>query len=88
MAEQGAVLLDENGIVTAMKAPKGAVVNSVGAGDSMLAGFIAGYLRRHDYPYALALATAAGTATALSEGLADKELIYRLFEKVCLLNGN
>lgn len=86
MGPQGAVLLDENGEVTKMKAPAGKAVNSVGAGDSMLAGFIAGYLSRHDCFYALALATAAGTATALSEGLADKELIYRLLEEVYLLN--
>lgn len=90
MAAQGSVLLDEKGTVTAMKAPSGIAVNSVGAGDSMLAGFIAGYLRRNDYAYdayPLALATAAGSATAFSEGLADKELIYRLLEEVVLLNG-
>lgn len=87
MAAQGSVLLDENGAVTAMKAPSGTAVNSVGAGDSMLAGFIAGYLRYNDYPCALALATAAGSATAFSEDLADKELIYRLFEETALLNG-
>lgn len=87
MAEQGCILLDETGTVTPMKAPAGAVINSVGAGDSSLAGFIAGYLRYKDYPCALALATAAGSATAFSEDLADKELIFRLFEETALLNG-
>ena len=87
MAEQGCILLDENGTVTPMKAPSGSAVNSVGAGDSALAGFIAGWLRYGDYPCALALATAAGSATAFSEDLADKELILRLFEETALLNG-
>ena len=87
MAEKGSVLLDEAGGVAVMKAPSGKAVNSVGAGDSMLAGFIAGYIRRKDPCYAHALATAAGTATALSEGLADKELICRILEEVAILNG-
>ena len=87
MAEQGCVLLDEKGTVTAVKAPTGTVINSVGAGDSMLAGFIAGYLNRSDYVYALALGTAAGSATAFSKDLADKELIEHLLEAVICLNG-
>ena len=87
MAEQGSVLLDETGSAAVMKAPSGKAVNSVGAGDSMLAGFLAGYIQRKDHGYAHALATAAGTATALSEGLADKELIYRILEEVYILNG-
>lgn len=87
MAEQGCVLLDEKGNVTAVKAPTGTVINSVGAGDSMLAGFIAGYLNRSDYAYALALGTAAGSATAFSKDLADKELIECLLKAVTLLNG-
>ena len=87
MAEQGCVLLDEKGIVTAVKAPTGTVINSVGAGDSMLAGFIAGYLNRSDYAYALALGTAAGSATAFSKDLADKEIIEHLLEAVIRLNG-
>lgn len=87
MAEQGSVLLDEKGTVISMKAPIGTAVNSVGAGDSMLAGFIAGFIQKADFSYALSLATAAGSATAFSAGLADKKLIYRLLEEVYILNG-
>lgn len=82
MGSQGAVLLDENGAVIPMKAPKGTAVNTVGAGDSMLAGFVAGYLDGGDYSHALSLATAAGAATAFSKGLAEKELIYRLLGEI------
>lgn len=88
MAEQGCILVDEKGTITPMKAPAGRVINSVGAGDSTLAGFLAGYLRRNDYTYALALATAAGSATAFSKDLADKELIHRFLEEVTILNSD
>ena len=88
MGSQGAVLLDENGAVTPMKAPKGTAVNTVGAGDSMLAGFVAGYLDGGDYSHALSLATAAGAATAFSKGLAEKELIYRLLGEITKNNIN
>ncbi len=52
--------------------PKGKVVNSVGAGDSMVAGFVAGYLQSRSYAQALRLGTACGSATAFSLGLATK----------------
>ena len=87
MAAQGSVLIDENGTALALKAPEGKAVNSVGAGDSMLAGFIAGFTRRRNYSYAHALGTAAGSATAFSKGLAEKEDICRLLEEVERLNG-
>ena len=58
--------------------PKGKVVNSVGAGDSMVAGFVAGYLQSGDYTTALRLGTACGSATAFSLGLAKKEEIEKL----------
>lgn len=80
MAENGSVLLDENGKTHIMGIPQGEVINSVGAGDSMLAGFIAGYIKTTDYSYALKLGTAAGSATVFSEGLADKKLILELFD--------
>lgn len=80
MAGDGSVLVDENGEVHIMGVPKGKVVNSVGAGDSMVAGFIAGYTEKNDYQYALELGTASGSATAFSEGLAQKNEIYRLLE--------
>lgn len=78
MAGDGALLLDEAGIVHRIGCPRGAVVNSVGAGDSMVAGFLAGYFETGDYDYALHLGTAAGSATAFSMGLADKEKIMKL----------
>lgn len=75
MAEDGALLIDEHGKLHRINAAKGEVVNSVGAGDSMVAGFLAGYLKTKDYDCALKLATAAGGATAFSKTLADKKLI-------------
>lgn len=55
--------------------PKGEVVNSVGAGDSMVAGFLSGYLQTGDYGYALKLGTAAGSATAFTSWLAGRKAI-------------
>lgn len=75
MAKDGAILVDENGNVYKQGVAKGEVVNSVGAGDSMVAGFIAGYLKSNDYAYALKLGTACGGATAFHSGLATKEQI-------------
>lgn len=123
MAEEGAMLLDESGKIHRCRACKGIVKNSVGAGDSMVAGFLAGLgkkdkenalrfcgedkentpgnseedkestlkpskgennyalrFRFDDYEYALRLGTAAGSATAFSDGLADKEKILELME--------
>ena len=79
MAEKGAMLIDENGITHRLGACKGTVKNSVGAGDSMVAGFIAG-IQNGDYEYALRLGTAAGGATAFSDGLAKKEKISELLK--------
>lgn len=83
MAGNGAVLVDENGNVHKCGVCKGTVKNSVGAGDSMVAGFIAGTTRapgseNGDYGYALKLGTAAGGATAFSDELAKKDEIYKL----------
>lgn len=78
MAGDGAILLDEKGGSHRIGCPKGKVLNSVGAGDSMVAGFLAGYLSTGDYDYALKLGTATGSATAFSLGLADKRLIDQL----------
>ena len=80
MAGDGALLLDETGEVHRIGCPKGSVQNSVGAGDSMVAGFLAGYLTKQDYSYALKLGTAAGSATAFSIGLAEKQDIDQLLE--------
>ncbi|MBR4700558.1 MAG: 1-phosphofructokinase [Oscillospiraceae bacterium] len=78
MAGAGALLLDEAGGVHRIGCPKGKVLNSVGAGDSMVAGFLAGWLGKQDYDYALKLGTATGSATAFSIGLAEKPLIDKL----------
>lgn len=79
MDKDGAVLIDEMGNVHNISAPSGKAVNSVGAGDSMVAGFIAGYLEKKNYDYALKLAAACGSATAFSEGLADRDKIMEVF---------
>lgn len=64
-----------------MGVPSGKVVNSVGAGDSMVAGFIAGYTQTGNYGYSLRLGSAAGSATAFSEGLATKDKIFELINQ-------
>lgn len=79
MAGDGAMLIDEFGKMHRCGVCRGTVKNSVGAGDSMVAGFIAGSLEG-DYEYALKLGTAAGGATAFSDGLATKEKISELLE--------
>ena len=82
MAGQGALLLAEDGAFYRQAAAKGQVKNSVGAGDSMTAGFLAGYLKTGDYQYALKLGTACGGATAFSDGLAKGEEIRRLMDRL------
>ena len=79
MAGDGAMLIDENGIPHRCGVCKGKVKNSVGAGDSMIAGFLAG-IESGDYEYALKIGTAAGGATAFSDGLAKKEKIEELLK--------
>lgn len=76
LAGEGSLLVDEKGHAHRMGVCKGTVKNSVGAGDSMVAGFIAGYFKNGDYDEALLMGTASGGATAFSEGLASKEFIY------------
>lgn len=80
MGAEGAVLLDENGQVYMLPAPKGTLINAVGAGDSMVAGFLAGWLENHEYSHAFKMAVAAGSASAFSEGFAPKEEITALYE--------
>ncbi|WP_367932745.1 1-phosphofructokinase [Enterocloster citroniae] len=80
MAKDGAILVSEDGQVHKQAVAKGTVKNSVGAGDSMVAGFIAGYLDTGDYRHALKLGTACGGATAFSDGIGTKDLIMKLFE--------
>ena len=82
MAGDGALLLDEKGCTHRIGCPKGQVINSVGAGDSMVAGFVAGYLQSGDYNTALRLGTACGSATAFSLGLAKKADIEKLLREL------
>lgn len=79
MAGDGAILVTESGEVHKLGVAKGTVRNSVGAGDSMVAGFLAGYLENGDFAHALKLGTAAGGATAFSDGLGTKERIMELY---------
>ena len=81
MAGDGALLLDEHGKAHVCGVCKGTVKNSVGAGDSMVAGFLAGSIDG-DYAYALKLGTATGGATAFSDGLAKREEIDRLLQQL------
>lgn len=78
MAGNGSLLLDERGGCHRLGVPHGTVRNSVGAGDSMVAGFLAGWLETGDYAYAQHLGAAAGSATAFADGLATKEQIMAL----------
>ena len=82
MGKDGALLITENGQVLISNAPNGRVINSVGAGDSMVAGFICGYLNSNSYEEALKLGSASGSATAFSSDLAKKELIYELIKEI------
>ena len=74
----GALLLDENGKLYKQASPKGTLVNSVGAGDSMVAGFLAGYLQTQDYDAALRLGVAAGSASAFKAWLATREDVEKI----------
>lgn len=78
MGGDGALLVAENGEVLYCNSPKGKVIDTVGAGDSMVAGFIAGYMQYANYAKALQFAVATGSATAFSEWLAEKEYVLQL----------
>lgn len=82
MAGAGAVLVAENNSVYMAAAPRGDLVNGVGAGDSMVAGFMAGWLEKEEYDHAFRMGVAAGSASAFSENLATGEEIRRLYESV------
>lgn len=79
MAGKGAVLLDENGELHMHDAPKGKLVNAVGAGDSMVAGFIAGSMEEKGYEHAFRMGIAAGSASAFSELLATKDEVAAVY---------
>ena len=78
----GAVLLDQNGVVYESEVPRGKLINAVGAGDSMVAGFLAGYLEKQDFAHAFLMGVAAGSASAFSEGLADRATVEQLYQQL------
>ena len=82
LGNDGALLLTEENETYYSKAPKGEVVNTVGSGDSMVAGFIAGYYQTQDYEYALKTGVAAGSASAFSIRLATKEDVNILLKQL------
>lgn len=82
MAGEGAVFVGENGEVYESEAPKGKLVNSTGAGDSMVAGFLAGHMEKQDFMYALKMGLSAGSASAFSENLATKEEILNILKTI------
>ena len=82
MAGEGAVLIAEDGQVFDAPAPKGKLINGVGAGDSMVAGFVAGWIEKQDYEYAFHMGVASGSASAFSENLATKEEIINVYKQV------
>ena len=81
MAGEGAVLITDTGEVYQSEAPKGKVQNSVGAGDSMVAGFLAGYLESRDCEQAFYMGICAGSASAFSEGMATREAVRDLLKQ-------
>jgi len=82
MAEEGAVLAADDGCIYDAPAPKGTLINGVGAGDSMVAGFLAGWLERRNYRHAFYKGLSAGSASAFSELLATKEEIDTIYRQV------
>lgn len=82
MAGEGAVLIDANEDVYMAPAPKGTLVNGVGAGDSMVAGFMAGWMEKQDYEHAFCMGVSAGSASAFSEHLATKAEIEAVYQQV------
>ncbi|MBO5523138.1 MAG: 1-phosphofructokinase family hexose kinase [Roseburia sp.] len=81
MSAEGAVLVTEDGRVFETDAPQGEVKNSVGAGDAMLAGFLAGYTECEDFERAFKMGICAGSASAFSEEMATKDEVMELFSK-------
>lgn len=82
MAGDGAVLVDSDGNVEISDVPKGEVKNSVGAGDSLVAGFICGYLKTGNLKDGFKMGVATGSASAFSEGLATEEKVMELLEQI------
>lgn len=81
MGGQGAVLVTEDGDVYQAEAPSGELKNSVGAGDSMVAGFLTGWLTKQDYEHAFRMGVSTGSASAFSENLATKEEVEAVYAR-------
>jgi len=81
-AGDGAIFITEDNKVIKSEVPKGKLVNSVGAGDSMVGGFIAGYLKNNNLEEAFKMGVATGSASAFSEGLATKDKVYELLKEI------
>ena len=86
-AENGSRLYDEEGGVHSVPGVRGTLINSIGCGDSLLAGFLAGRLRGYGYEEAQLLGAACATATAFSDGLGDTETIERYFRELKAVRG-
>ncbi|AWK51918.1 1-phosphofructokinase [Clostridium beijerinckii] len=82
MAGDGAILLPQNGEAIKREVPKGILKNSVGAGDSMVAGFLCGYLKNKDIDEAFKMGIATGSASAFSDELATKQEVYELLKQI------
>jgi 1-phosphofructokinase len=82
MAGDGAILIPENGEAIKREVPKGVLKNSVGAGDSMVAGFLCGYLKNKDIAEAFKMGIATGSASAFSDNLATEEEVYNLLNQM------
>ena len=82
MAGEGAVLIAADGRIMDAPAPEGALVNGVGAGDSMAAGFMAGWMEKQEYEYAFHMGISAGSASAFSENLATKDEIQAVYAQI------
>ena len=82
MAGDGAIFISSKGEVIKSGVPKGVLKNSVGAGDSMVAGFISGYLKNNNLEEAFKMGLATGSASAFSEGLASKEKVKEILNQI------
>jgi 1-phosphofructokinase len=85
MGGKGAILVADDGNVYKAKAPDGILKNSVGAGDSLIAGFLSGWIEKKDYEYAFRKGVATGSASAFSERLATNGEVNDLIGKVTII---
>lgn len=81
MGKDGAFMIDENDEIYLMASPQGQLVNSVGAGDSLVAGFIHQYLETTNYECAFRYGVCTGSASAFSDALATREEVEKLYQK-------